>query len=320
MSPTSLQWTGAIACFCLLSLILARIGHAAEGGGPVPELDCRYPTIPADPATESGEPLKGKWFPIDDVFRPILADPKERRFFASYQRVRFRGVEESRNAVFVGFGEYFGVYGWREQEGCDGMQVSVSGAVFSQFNLDAASNDLINSDFVIGVPFTMRRGLLSARLHVFHQSSHVGDEFLLNNPGFDRVNLSFEALEGLASFDHRGLRLYGGGFYLIHREPALDRGKLQWGVEARAAPFPSPLLGDIAGGLFVYPVFGADFQAFEQFGFNVATSLQGGVELKRLEGKRRLRLLLNYYRGRNPYGQFFNQKIESFGIGVSLEL
>ena len=34
--------------------------------------------------------------------------------------------------------------------------------------------------------------------------------------------------------------------------------------------------------------------------------------------KRRFRILANYYHGFNPYGQFFNQKIESFGIGFYL--
>ena len=36
------------------------------------------------------------------------------------------------------------------------------------------------------------------------------------------------------------------------------------------------------------------------------------------KGQTRFRILANYYHGFNPHGQFFNQKIDSFGIGFYL--
>ena len=48
-------------------------------------------------------------------------------------------------------------------------------------------------------------------VRVYHQSSHLGDEYLLRNR-VDRVNLSFEVVDALVSYDpFEWLRLYGAG-------------------------------------------------------------------------------------------------------------
>ncbi len=92
--------------------------------------------------------------------------------------------------------------------------MSLLGGVFSQYNLDTPSDDLINADYLVGPMLTLRRGRVSARLRLYHQSSHLGDEFILNKPGVDRINLSFEPFDGLVALTGRWWRLYvGGGLY-----------------------------------------------------------------------------------------------------------
>lgn len=309
---------------CQVIILFPGVGAAAEevGVSPVPlrQLDCGYRETSDDSGTSENGRFHNVALPNDDVFRPLLADPKEPRFSATFNRVRFRDVDETLNTSTVSFGGIFGLWGRRQEKNCNGLQINIFGAVFSQFNLDAPSTDLINSDFQFGVPLTLRHGPLSARLRVFHQSSHVGDEFLLNNPEFNRVNLTFEKIEALISLHSTWARLYGGGGYIYHREPDLDRGTLQWGLELRAPPSNVPLLGNWMEGLLIAPVFGADFRAVEQLGWNINTNILGGFELSRKTSTRRFRFLLSYYRGRNPFGQFFDQKIEAFGFGVYIEL
>ena len=314
----SLQVLGT-RCVCILIVILLpRVGWSE--GLSAQHSDCRY----AATIDESGIANNDVWhsvgFPDDDVFRPLLAASKEPRFFGSYQRVRYRDVGESLNVGLITAGGTFGLWGLRHETNCDGFQLSLFGAIFSQFNLDADSTDLINSDFQVGFPLTWRRGPVSTRVRVYHQSSHVGDEFLLRNSEFNRVNLGFEALDALASFEHHSWRMYGGGSYLIRRKPALDRGVVQWGIEFRSDSYTAPMLGNLMEGLYYTPVLGADFQAIEHFGWNVNSSVMGGFEWSRLGSTRRFRLLLSYYRGHNPFGQFFDQKIETFGIGFYIEI
>ena len=78
-----------------------------------------------------------------------------------------------------------------------GFQISISGSVFAQFDLDVNSYDLLNADYIVGIPITMRTGAFSARLRLYHQSSHLGDEFLLReeDPTFVRENISYESAE-----------------------------------------------------------------------------------------------------------------------------
>ncbi len=329
------SWLCAVAAL-LLAASPAAAGEPGHGPATV-QTDCRYPRYPIHPAptTEEqptppgAEPFVSVLLPHDNVFRPVLADPKQPRFFTNYRRVHFRGrglpaEGEGRtiNAGIIALGGDFGLWGLRQPHGCDGLQVNLFSAIFSQFNLDAAAADLLNTDFLVGPEVTLRQGRWSGRLRVFHQSSHLGDEFLLNfaikTPGFQRVDLSFEAVDALVSLDGCWWRLYGGGGYLLFPEdPPLERGIVQWGLELRGADWrPWRLPGQAR---FV-PLFGADFQSFEEREWNITTSLKGGLELSTPGGTHRVRLVGTYLRGFIPFGQFFNtEKIEASGIELEFE-
>ncbi|HEX9741295.1 MAG TPA: DUF1207 domain-containing protein [Nitrospiraceae bacterium] len=312
----------------VLLLVLPVVAASAEEASPATPsktYDCRYESSRAAPSQDGGSrPLEA--FPENDVFRPLLADPKQPQFFATYQAVRVRNPSpqanfgQSVNVGSVGFGENFGLVGRRN--GCDGWQVGILAGVFAQFNLDASSADLINADYVVGFPISWRKDLFSARVRLSHQSSHLGDEFVLGNPGFARQNLSFEEVEPIVSLDTPGGwgRIYGGGAYMIGREPnSLDRLRAQWGAELRGPAFHwSGLERAVTGSLAMTPVFGADFKAFEELNWLVSSNVVAGVEWFRAGGSRRMRLMVNYYNGFSPFGQFFSQKVESIGVGIYL--
>src|ERR1019366_1407143 len=86
----------------------------------------------------------------------------------------------------------------------------------------------------------------TALLRIFHQSSHLGDEFLLANPLVHRVNLSYEEPNLILSQEFgessTWLRIYGGAGYLIDRDPSsLKPWTTQAGVELTS---PWRFLGD----------------------------------------------------------------------------
>lgn len=246
--------------------------------------------------------------PAGDPFWPLIADPKEPRFFVSARG--YRTSSATVNIAAVGYGESFGLYRKEGIRRGDALQVSVAGALFAQFNLDAPSFDLINADYLIGLPITYRRGDFSLRLRLYHQSSHLGDEFLLNtNP--DRVNLSYESLEALFSYDWRAWRGYAGGEYLVHREPEdLEPAMLHAGVEFRGE---TPVLGT---GRWIG---GLDLKSYEEHDWAVNTSLKLGWEFGRPgPGRRHLRWLLEGYKGFSPHGQFYNDRIRYFGTSINL--
>lgn len=334
LSRRVMRYRGAYAVAALPLLLLAAVPASAEEPGyevAPARINCRYPAASSMGDLPQGEDpgrLASVLLPEDNVFRPLLADPKQPRFFTNYRRVHFRGAAapaegEGRtiNAGIIALGGSFGLWGLRQPRGCDGVQASFFGAIFSQFNLDAASADLLNTDFLVGPEFTARRGLLSARVRLYHQSSHLGDEFLLNFAianGVMRDDLSFEAVDALVSLEGQWWRLYGGGgAILTGNEPRIDPGLLQWGLELRG-PSWRPWRG--LGRTRFQPIFGADFQSLEEREWTITTSLKGGLEWSTPGGAHRVRLLIDYLRGFIPFGQFFiTEKIENFGVEVQFE-
>ena len=252
---------------------------------------------------------EGKAFPTGDLFRPLIADPKQPQFFVSINRFKSAGVRYT--MASVGFGETFGMYRFFGSREGDGLQLSVEGALFAQFNLDTPSSDLINADYTIGIPVTYRYGDNSLRFRIYHQSSHLGDEFLQSVNPPERVNLSYEAIELIYSREWRGWRVYGGGEYLIHKEPDdLKPMSAHWGIEYRGS---KPLVWNGR------PIVGVDMKSFEEHDWAIDTSVKAGLEFGHPNpGQRRLRLMAEWYKGFDPHGQFYNNKVEYYGMGVSL--
>ncbi|MEO7963587.1 MAG: DUF1207 domain-containing protein [Gemmatimonadaceae bacterium] len=259
--------------------------------------------------------------PTGEIFCPLLADPKSLHSFLSYQRTI--GKDEGPSTIgSVGIADEFGIARWGGTTLGNGVQLSVAGAIFAQFDLKTPSYDLLNADYTIGVPLTMRRNALSLRLRVYHQSSHLGDEFLLRSEHPERVNLSFQAAEALASIEAGALRLYGGGEYLFSRSPeALERYVAHGGAELRSA---SPIVRFGAGVGGVRPVVALDLKASEEADWKPSTSFRAGLEFERTRGadppSRRWSLLFESYSGPSPYGQFFRENIRYAGVGMHFQL
>lgn len=245
-------------------------------------------------------------FPIGELFEPLVADVKEPQFSAGFHHVDSSGRLGEFTAAVVSYGEHFGLLRW--QTAARGQwQVSVVGALFAQFNMDADSKDLINADYTIGLSGTHRRGPLSYRLRLLHQSTHLGDELLLGESAPERINFSLEAVDFSASYEWDEFRLYGGMGYLINVEPSdLDRTAIQFGGEYH----------DTEQGLFGGRLIGGvDLTAFEGDDWSINAAVKFGLEFGEPgSGNRRIRVMLEAYDGKAPYGQFYEVDITSYGL------
>ncbi len=281
-----------------LPLILLALGMGAAGWRVRAE-ESPAPAV----STSSAEGLS--FFPVNDVFRPLLADPKERQFFMSMLRVTT--PERTFTAWSVGFGESLAFTRWKR--GAFQAQLGLLAGVFSQFNWSTPSKDLINTDFTMGLALTHRWHAFTGRLQYYHQSSHLGDELLLNNP-IPRLNYSYEALQDVLALESPFFRVYGGGEYFVSRDPTnLKRWTIQGGAELRGGDSPA----------YFRPVAGLDMTWKQQHPGHSNVSVKAGVEMgKPAPRDRRLRVMAEFYDGFSPYGQFFNEKLRSWGLGVYL--
>jgi hypothetical protein len=252
-------------------------------------------------------------FPQGDVFCPLVADPKATRTYASYLFGEFPRSTGARNVASIGIGDSFALFRRNGDGPGDGLQVEVEAGVHAQFDLDHG-NGLVNADYVLGLPVTRRWGSFSARARIYHQSSHLGDDFLLRAEDLGREDLSFESIELILSQELGPLRLYAGGEFLFNRTPsALAPLLTHGGAELRIAA---------AEGARV--VAALDVKTSEQQEWRPAWSARAGVEFL-LSGTpgylpRLWSILVEAYEGPSPYGQFFLEQIRYIGFGIHFEL
>jgi hypothetical protein len=309
MSVVSVRRLASTMLACALAVPAAAAG-GQEGAEPV-----SYPERCG--VAVSGDPRGYVPLPRGDVFCPLVADPKAIRSFVTYQRGD--AADFARNIAAVGIADQFGFFRVAGGSG-DGVQVGLSGGVFAQFDLATSSYDLLNADYVIGLPITFRRGAFSGRVRVYHQSSHLGDELLLRPDRPERENLSFESTELLLSQDVGALRVYAGGEHFFHREPEnLPERLLHAGVELR--PRAAVRVGSLASVRLVAAV---DVKTVSEEEWTTGINARAGFEVGRpREGAvsgRRWSLLAEFYDGPSPYGQFHSANVRLAGIGLHFTL
>jgi hypothetical protein len=280
---------------------VARV-EVLEAGAPPPP-------VVASPTGPEQIQILAEWttglLPGGALFKPLMADPRWPHFSAAYQR--YIDDRQLKDAGAVSFGESFSLY--RGKLGPAWWEVGVQAGVFSVFDLDAASKDLVNADYLFGIPLSARYDDWSAMFRIYHQSSHLGDEFLLRTKT-NRVNLSYEAVDLRFSYEIGDVvRLYGGGGYLFDQDPAnIDPWSVQYGVEL-TSPWPARTSR-------WRPIAGANFEQRQENGWSLDTSVRAGIQIDGVLLTRNLQFLLEYFNGHSPNGQFYKDRIEYFGIGT----
>jgi len=251
-------------------------------------------------------------FPVGDVFAPLVADPLETRSFISMLGLDAESRSGGSTIGSVGVGASLGFYRWRGERPDDGWQIGIFAAVASQFDLEADSSPLLNADYRVGFPLSFRRGEWSGRARLFHQSSHLGDEFILEGSAPPRINLSAEAVDFVLAWERSGWRPYVGGTYLLHTElGGIGKAGVQAGIDylgTRAM---------LAGGRLVG---GIDYRAFEANDWRHGLSFKVGLEFGRPRPERRgITVLLEAYDGFAPFGQFFRTDISYYGVALQFD-
>ncbi|HSL72703.1 MAG TPA: DUF1207 domain-containing protein [Longimicrobiales bacterium] len=256
--------------------------------------------------------------PQGTLFCPFVADPKFEHSFVSYLRGDFATIADSASAPdtnigAVGLGDSFGLFRISGNNPGNGLQLDLMGAIFAQFNLDRPSFDLINADYLVGLPVTFRTGGFTTRLRLYHQSSHLGDEFILSRQP-QRINFSFESIELVLSQEVGPVRVYAGGEHFFRSRPIELVARLaHGGIELRPGSFGAGRL-----------VAAVDVKAVDLDGWDWSTSVRAGVEIARVPSPghppRVLSLLGEFYDGASQYGQFYRDNIRFYGLGIHFSL
>lgn len=285
----------------------AATADPRTGQGSRAATDCRYHPN----AFDEGDDERGfeqSVFPRDDLFRPPTADPTEMRFFSSFGWAEFQ-PDLSREEGFdhfiqsvVGLGGTAGLWTRRREQSCDGVQVNIFGGAISTFAIDPLF--LVNVDYYGGLSLSLKRDELSARLRVYHQSGHLGDDFLFENPGFPQEELSLEAVDVLGSVTGSWWRLYAGPGVVVRAKPTdLGRGMVRAGAEIRPERLELPIP---SSRVTWAPVAATDLLSHQARDWGVTWSSKAGIAITTARHDRHLRFLVTFLDGYMPYGVFFD--------------
>lgn len=236
------------------------------------------------------------------IYDSYLAGVKEPRLGAAWVYERQQGWFHD-----VTLGGRVGIvrYGTPDPLRAEGFQMDFEGAVFPR--VDGGSLDVVAMDFRYGLPLTFGRGRHRTKLAFYHLSSHLGDEFLLSNPGFPRINYLRDALVlGRSFYWTENLRLYAEAAYGFRVDGGARPWEFQFGIEyARARPT----------GFRPVPFFALGGHLREEVGFGGNVTVQAGYMWRGVTGNL-MRVGLHYFAGKSDQFEFFDRYEDKIGVGL----
>ena len=242
--------------------------------------------------------------PSDLIYHSYLAGPKEPRFAAIFWHDKDLGWQLD---YTVGGRVGLFRYGNTDPIWPQGWQLDIEGAAFPRDNLDQ-NMDLDAADFRVGLPLTYGKDKWQAKLEVYHLSAHVGDEFLIRNPSFERINYVRDALvAGFSYYPVNMVRLYGEVEWGFHLDGGAKPWAFQFGFEV------SPLRNNGCGG---DPFLALNTSLREDVDFGGSLCLQAGWQWRGNNNRRLLRTGFHYLTGKSNQFEFYRQSENQVGVGL----
>ena len=266
----------------------------------------------------------GVWLPEGPpLFRPFVADPREVSYSVGW---RFDDQALEKNVIDVSFGDSLPIYQWWNVWPWGGqMRVELEGSLWAVFSPCQDSSPLVNADYYCAIPITYLCDLWSFRLRIYHISSHMGDEFLINHwhkrwhgEECERFNPSAEYVDFFASYDITDdIRLYAGLGYVLHMDESFKIGRFY--AEAGAELHLRELgYVDYCNNIYGMPFYGMHFRHRSDFKNHLDQTYVLGYEWGKMEGLcRLLRFYAEYHDGYSPEGQFSRLVSSYFSLRAS---
>ena len=303
-----------VAILLLLACATANVFHETPASaqsfyapfdGPTVVLDGSshpYITVPQVEPSPFDAPWDVVVLPDRLIYRSYLAGVKEPRLAAQLINRQGDGV-----LLDGTLGGRVGIlrYGPRDQP--LGFQIDIEGAAFVRLDPDEEV-DVRSDDFRAGVPFTYGWSNQQIKFAYYHISSHLGDEFLLKNPGYPRLNFARDVLVlGYSIYPTERLRFYGEAGWAFWSDVS-GLWEFQFGAEY-APTRPTGIRGE--------PFFAVNAHLRQEVNYGGGLTAQAGWAWRN-DGPsgRLLRMGLHYYNGESPQFSFYDNFEQQIGFGI----
>ena len=216
------------------------------------------------------------------------------------------GAEQEGEAVV---GENFPVVALRR--GPRPIVLGIGSQAYGRFSLDDSKSALISMDWVAGLNTTALLGAWALTLQLYHESSHLGDEYA-DDFGAGRLDWTREVVAGWASYTSGDWRLTGGASYVVDDGLSLPRPGAALGVDFHGNRHR-------ASARAVERVIGLYTEATSATRWRLSTSAKLGVAFVG-EGAPRLGLAFIAHDGLSTQRQFFREESRYIGMELRIDL
>lgn len=247
-----------------------------------------------------------QWLPDGLIYKSYLAGPKESRFGIAWLHERDAGWVWD-----ISLGGRAGIlrYGTPDAVNPRGWQLDIEGAAFPRLE-NEHEDEMMSTDYRFGVPMTWTSGRFDIKLAYYHISAHLGDEYLLRNPGVQRFNYVRDSFVlGAAYHATPNVRIYAEAAWGFKADVA-EPWEFQFGYEY------NPQIPLFDCGRCGTPFFAMNRQSFEEYDFEGNVNVMAGWQWRSGTSGRQLRLGLQYFYGKSSQYAFFNRDERLIGLGL----
>lgn len=252
---------------------------------------------------------EGNFLPeLNPFFPTMLAQPHILGYSVGYRS----SDQVFKRSLPVSIGDQFSLYQLKINS-CARLSFGIEACVWAVFEAKTKSLSLINADYYVAFPLTYINNEFSARLRLFHQSSHLGDEFLLENPQIFRVNPSMEGIDlSLAYEPIDKIVLFIGYSRILRSDDSfkIEPNKLYYGFNcfldcAKIQTFYGEAI----------PYFAAYIENHENNHWNFDNSISLGYQWEKYYGHK-LRVYVEGHDGYSAEGQFARKRSKYVSINL----
>jgi hypothetical protein len=211
----------------------------------------------------------------------------------------------------VAVGENFPVIALRRGE--RPVTLGFGTQVYGRFSLGDRKSALISNDWVVGLNTTAALGRWMVTGELYHESSHLGDEYS-DRFSATRLDWTREVAAAWVTYGSGPVRITGNLSYVL-----IDELDLKRPGAALAADYEGRAFGRFLGGP-VRPVAGIFFQGEAATDWRISTSAKLGIALSRSGGRREIGLAVIAHDGLSTQRQFFRRESRYIGGELRFDL
>lgn len=188
-----------------------------------------------------------------------------------------------------------------------GFEVQIEGAAFVRLDPED-ERDFRSGDYRFGIPLVYSTGRWQSKLAYYHNSAHLGDEFMIKNPTFPRVNYVRDVIVlGGSWYPLDWMRLYGEVGYSFFNAGGSKPWEFQFGTE---------LLQARPTGGWGKPFLAVNSMLRQELNYGGNVTAQAGWFWRGRASEKLYRIGVEYLYGSDPQYEFTFYNQNRFGVGM----